>query len=90
MGTNSTFLITDSQQSGRPLQTLAINKRAEIMYNMGVSLLFAEKPAPAFECLVEAQSLYQCNPRYWLRLAECCVAVCQQVFLNTFYQNLIY
>lgn len=69
----------NNQQSGRPLQTLAVNKRSEIVYNMGISLLFADKPAAAFECLMEAQSLYQCNPRFWLRLAECCVAVCQQL-----------
>lgn len=66
------------QLSGRPLQTLAINKRSEIMYNMGVQLLFAGKPVAAFDCLMEAHDLYECHPRFWLRLAEACVAVHQQ------------
>ncbi|XP_047130711.1 CCR4-NOT transcription complex subunit 10 isoform X1 [Hydra vulgaris] len=64
-----------SNYSGRSLQTLSINQRANIMYNMGVSLLFANKPEQAFECLMESQSEYQCNPRYWLRLAEACIGV---------------
>ena len=68
----------NNPQSGRPVYTLAINRRADIVYNMGVSLLFASKPRAAFEYLMEAQTVYQCNPRFWLRLAECCVAVFQQ------------
>ena len=72
-----TFLV--SNLSGRSLQTLSINHRANIMYNMGVSLLFANKPEQAFECLMESQSEYQCNPRYWLRLAEACIAVSLKV-----------
>lgn len=71
-------IVKNHPYSGRPVYTLAINRRAEIVYNMGVSLLFASKPRAAFEYLMEAQTVYQCNPRFWLRLAECCVHVFQQ------------
>lgn len=75
------FSFLDNSLSGRPLQTLTINKRAELLYNIGLSLLFAGRPAEAFECLIQAQNIYQTNPRYWLRLAECCIAVHQKVFI---------
>lgn len=64
--------------TGRPLHTLAINQRPVIAYNMGLSLLFASKPQAAFDYFLEAQNVYQCNPRFWLRMAECCISVFQQ------------
>ncbi|XP_065065150.1 CCR4-NOT transcription complex subunit 10-like [Rhopilema esculentum] len=66
------------QLSGRPLQTLAMNKRSEIMYNMGVQLLFAGRPVAAFDCFMESNDLFECHPRFWLRLAESCIMVHQQ------------
>lgn len=65
--------------TGRPLHTLAINQRSEIAYNIGLSLLFASKPHAAFDYFLEAQNVYQCNPRFWLRLGECCISVFQQI-----------
>ncbi|XP_069676719.1 CCR4-NOT transcription complex subunit 10-like isoform X2 [Periplaneta americana] len=59
--------------SGRPLFTLGSNKRYELMYNLGVSLLHAGRPIQAFDCLTEAVQVFHMNPRLWLRLAECCV-----------------
>jgi hypothetical protein len=59
--------------SGQPLYTLGSNKRHELMYNLGVSLLHAGRPIQAFDCLTEAVQVYHMNPRLWLRLAECCV-----------------
>lgn len=73
--------------SGRPLQTLTINKRAEILFNSGVAVLFAGKPAEAFECLIQAQNVYQSNPRYWLRLAECCIGVHQKDIQEQYRSN---
>lgn len=73
-----------NQLSGRPLQILTINKRAEIMFNVGVSLLFAGRPSSAFECLIQAQNVYQSNPRYWLRMAECCIAAHQKKIENMY------
>ena len=69
----------DHPLSGRPLHTLTINKRAELFFNMGLSLLHAGRPSQAFECLLQSHNVYQSNPRYWLRLAECCMAVHQEV-----------
>lgn len=45
-------------------------------HNLGLSLLSANKPEGAFECLVEAARHYPNNARIWLRLAECCVKKC--------------
>jgi len=67
-----------NQLSGRPLHTLAVNKRAELLYNTGLSLLYSNQPAQAFECFIEAQETFQCNPRFWLRLAECSIAAIKQ------------
>ena len=46
---------------------------------MGVQLLYAGKYGKAFDCLLESHDLYQCHPGFWLRLAECCVNMYQQV-----------
>ncbi|XP_066928082.1 CCR4-NOT transcription complex subunit 10-like [Clytia hemisphaerica] len=70
--------------SGRPLHTLTINKRAELFFNMGLSLLYAGRPSQAFECLLQSHNVYQCNPRYWLRFAECCIAVHQETIEKEF------
>lgn len=64
--------------SGRSLPTLAVNKRTELHYNLAVSLLHAGQPSKAFDCLIESRTAFQCNPRYWLRLAECCIAAEKQ------------
>ncbi|XP_077982183.1 CCR4-NOT transcription complex subunit 10-like [Glandiceps talaboti] len=60
--------------SGRPLCTLAINKRYELLHNSGITLLHAGRPLAAFDCLIEAVQVYHSNARLWLRLAECCIA----------------
>lgn len=59
--------------SGRSLYMLANNKGAQLMYNLGISLLHGGKPVPAFEYLTQAVQAYHDNPRLWLRLAECCI-----------------
>ncbi|KAI5710966.1 hypothetical protein M8J76_014148 [Diaphorina citri] len=59
--------------SGRSLYMLANNKGAQLMYNLGISLLHGGKPVPAFEYLTQAVQVYHDNPRLWLRLAECCI-----------------
>ena len=50
-----------------------MNKRYEIMYNLGVSLLFSKQPVSSFECLYQISDVFNQNARLWLRLAECCV-----------------
>ncbi|KAJ7323151.1 CCR4-NOT transcription complex subunit 10 [Desmophyllum pertusum] len=63
--------------SSRSLVTLGVNRRHEILYNLGIQLLFSGRPVVAFDCLVEAVQIYHTNPRLWLRLAECCIVAFQ-------------
>lgn len=63
--------------SSRSLVTLGVSRRHEILYNLGIQLLFSGRPAVAFDCLVEAVQIYHTNPRLWLRLAECCIVAFQ-------------
>lgn len=58
---------------GPSLQTVAISRHYELLYNMGVQLLHCGKIQAAFDCLIQAVQVYQTNPRLWLRLAECCI-----------------
>ncbi|KAK2564689.1 CCR4-NOT transcription complex subunit 10 [Acropora cervicornis] len=59
--------------SSRSLVTLGVNRRHEILYNLGIQLLFCGRPGVAFDCLLKAVRVYHTNPRLWLRLAECCI-----------------
>ncbi|XP_073243315.1 CCR4-NOT transcription complex subunit 10-like isoform X3 [Porites lutea] len=63
--------------SSRPLVSLGVSHRHEILYNLGIQLLFSGRPVVAFDCLVEAVQIYHTNPRLWLRLAECCIVAFQ-------------
>lgn len=63
--------------ASRSLVTLGVNRRHEILYNLGIQLLFSGRPVVAFDCLVEAVQIYHTNPRLWLRLAECCIVAFQ-------------
>nr|CAD7410395.1 unnamed protein product [Timema cristinae] len=64
--------------SGRPVHTVGSNKQYELMYNVGVCLLYGGQPTRAFDCLTEAIQVYHMNPRLWLRLAECCIMAHKQ------------
>lgn len=55
------------------LYMLGASKYHEIMFNMGISLLYAGKSAQAFDCLIVAVRKFHRNCRLWLRLAECCI-----------------
>lgn len=55
------------------LNEYLMNNQFEIMYNLGVSLLFNKQPIAAFECLFKLTEEYSQNARLWLRLAECCI-----------------
>nr|XP_022912981.1 CCR4-NOT transcription complex subunit 10 [Onthophagus taurus] len=65
--------ITPKDLTDKQLYTIGGSKYHEIMYNLGISLLYARKPVQAFECLVVAVRRYHRNSRLWLRLAECCI-----------------
>ena len=45
----------------------------DMLYNLGVSLLFNKQPLEAFECLHQVADVYPQNARVWLRLAEACL-----------------
>eukprot|EP00128_Syssomonas_multiformis_P002494 Colp12_sorted_trinity150504_noHs@20186 len=56
------------------LVTVSCDRRREVLYNLGVQLLYMERPAQAFACLSEALPFFYQSPTMWLRLAECCIA----------------
>ncbi|XP_039271191.2 CCR4-NOT transcription complex subunit 10-like [Styela clava] len=66
------------QQSSntKTIQMLNMNKKFELLYNMGIQLLFSGKPSAGFDCLIAAVPVFSSNPRLWLRLAECCIQWC--------------
>lgn len=74
-----TVISSDAPVASRSLVTLGVNRRHEILYNLGIQLLFSGRPIVAFDCLVEAVQIYHTNPRLWLRLAECCIVAFQLV-----------
>lgn len=49
------------------------NRTTDMLYNLGVSLLFNKQPLEAFECLHQVAGVYTQNARVWLRLAESCL-----------------
>jgi CCR4-NOT transcription complex subunit 10 len=57
------------------------NKEYDILYNLGVSLLYAKQPLVAFECFQKIVHQFNQNARLWLRLAECCI-VCYKHSLS--------
>lgn len=69
------FIFPGDWLSSRPLYQLSSNVRIELYYNLGVTLLHMNKPEKAFDFLLEVLQVHSTNPRLWLRLAECCVAV---------------
>lgn len=52
------------------------NFKYELLYNLGVSLLFNKQPLQSFDCFTEILTStfkYATNARLWLRIAECCI-----------------
>lgn len=61
-----------------PLHCIGATKRAEILYNIGIALLYLQRPKDAFDCLLVPLNVYHKNPRLWMRLAEACIMVHKQ------------
>lgn len=61
-----------------PLHCLGATKRQDILYNLGIALLYLQRPKDAFECLLVPLNIYHKNPKLWLRLAEACIMVHRQ------------
>lgn len=75
----ATMVETKTGNAELPIQCLGATKRPEILYNLGVSMLHLQRPKEAFECLLVPLNYYHNNPRIWLRLAEACIMVHNQV-----------
>jgi CCR4-NOT transcription complex subunit 10 len=45
----------------------------ELIFNLGISLLFNKQPLNAFDCFIDVITYYKFNSRLWLRIAECCI-----------------
>ena len=54
-------------------QVLLHSYNADISYNKGVSLLFADKPKEAFLFFNACSAQLEKRPHLWIRMAECCV-----------------
>lgn len=63
----------------RPIYTMGGYSTAQLMYNIGVSQLFAKNPVQAFDFLLQAVQVFHLNPRLWLRMAECCIMTHKEV-----------
>jgi CCR4-NOT transcription complex subunit 10 len=61
-----------------PLHCIGATKRPEILYNLGIAMLYLQRPKDAFDCLLVPLNVYHKNPRLWLRLAEACIMVHKQ------------
>lgn len=61
-----------------PLHCIGAMKRPEILYNLGIAMLYLQRPKDAFDCLLVPLNVFHKNPRLWLRLAEACIMVHKQ------------
>ena len=68
---NGTGTIASTSQ----LHTVSAMRTYELHFNMGVHLLAAKMPEKAFEEFFNAVQFYYDNPKLWLKLSECCVAL---------------
>lgn len=70
-----------------PLHCLGATKRQDILYNLGIALLYLQRPKDAFDCLLVPLNIYHKNPKLWLRLAEACIMVHKQHLKEQEMQN---
>lgn len=70
-----------------PLHCLSSTKRQDILYNLGIALLYLQRPKDAFDCLLVPLNIYHKNPKLWLRLAEACIMVHKQQLKEQEVQN---
>jgi CCR4-NOT transcription complex subunit 10 len=69
----------DVAAAGYPLFAVGATRRSDILYNLGIGLLYLQRPKEAFECLLITLNKHHNNARLWLRLAEACIMVHNQV-----------
>lgn len=66
---------TNDLLNSRPLHLLSLSTRHQLIYNLGMQHMQAQKYEDAFKCFKEVLRSYHANPRLWLRLAECCIQI---------------
>lgn len=54
-------------------EPLTFERRHELLYNQGLTLLHGKKPALALACFEGAGNVLFRSPRLWLRMAECAI-----------------
>eukprot|EP01114_Cavostelium_apophysatum_P024407 TRINITY_DN9544_c0_g1_i1.p1 TRINITY_DN9544_c0_g1~~TRINITY_DN9544_c0_g1_i1.p1 ORF type:complete len:693 (+),score=200.67 TRINITY_DN9544_c0_g1_i1:213-2291(+) len=67
-------LLLESPDS-KKLSFFSKNRKMEILYNTGCQLLLTGKPEQAFQCFQQSTLLLYKQPKVWIRLAECCIAL---------------
>lgn len=55
------------------MNVLLAHHSEEVLYNMGITLLFLEKPTEALSCFQQISQLFVNRPYIWIRMAECCL-----------------
>lgn len=70
---NFDSLASEKALADAALVEMSACRRPEILYNLGISMLFLERPQEAFDCLLVPLNYHHNNPRLWLRLAEACI-----------------
>ncbi|OXU31107.1 hypothetical protein TSAR_016403 [Trichomalopsis sarcophagae] len=70
---NNSNSTDSSTQTTVPIHAQGKYKHYELMYSLGVSLLYTGQATKAFNCFIEASQVYYRNPRLWLRMAESCI-----------------
>ena len=65
----------DAQEASgqQPSHTTNWVPQSQVLYNIGISLLHAKRPAVAFDILLEVVGAHYLDPHVWYHLAECCV-----------------
>jgi len=65
----------DAQEANGQQQSHTTNwvPQSQVLYNIGLSLLHAKRPAVAFDILLEVVGAHYLDPHVWYHLAECCV-----------------
>lgn len=68
---NSSCFVTFA---GKGRGALEADMSTRISYNLGLQLLIAGSAQEAFTCFQSCMSQLSAQPRFWIRLAECCVS----------------
>jgi CCR4-NOT transcription complex subunit 10 len=79
----------DVSEMGHPLYAVGATRRSDILYNLGIGLLYLQRPKEAFECLLITLNKHHNNARLWLRLAEACIMVHNQNLKDKENKNIV-